>query len=408
MNQQDSWRTLSDNAHRTITFLNKKAIVHAEAFFTSGQSTEVTIRNSEILTKNRVDDLGVGFRVVSKGNKVGFACTNAIGKEEVLAAGETAFNIAKISSATPDFALPSAGKLPVVNGLFDPRVAEINVEEVVDIAERASRATEDFDKRVVAKDGGAFFQVEHVGIMNTLGVDVEEERTHAIAYIGASGEQNSEVTSSCYEVMYRRALELNPELVGQNAARKVVRLFEPKSLESFEGTVVFSPEAVSYQLVTVMLNALKGDNVVARRSLWGERIGEQVASSKLTVEDDALFEGGFSARSFDDEGCPSKKTTLLKNGELKGFLHYATSANALAVEDTGNASRFPGGFDMIQLIIGKGYRAKPEVYSSNLTIQPGSKTTEELLAEVDKGVLIESMAGFPQAGSGIISAQLSR
>ena len=63
---------------------------------------------------------------------------------------------------------------------------------------------------------------------------------------------------------------------------------------------------------------------------------------------------------------------------------------------------------MIQLIIGKGYRAKPEVYSSNLIIQPGSKTTEELVAEVDRGILVESMAGFPQVGSGVISAQLSR
>ncbi len=63
---------------------------------------------------------------------------------------------------------------------------------------------------------------------------------------------------------------------------------------------------------------------------------------------------------------------------------------------------------MIQLIIGSGYRAKPEIYPSNLAIQPGSKTTEELVSEVDKGVLVESMAGFPQAGSGVVSAQLSR
>ena len=408
MNPQESWRLLSDSVHRAIRALEKKGIVHAEAFLTNSQATEVTIRNSEILTKNRVDDLGVGFRIVVKGNKVGFACTNAIGKEEVLTAGEKAFSIAKISSAAPDSTLPSAGKLPAAKGLFDHRVAEIDIEEAVDVAERAVRAAEDFDKRVIAKDGHAYFQVGRVGIMNTLGVDVEEQRTHSLVYIGAGGEQDGEVTSSCYEVMFRRALELDPELVGRNAARKVIRLFEPKPLESFDGTVVFRPEAVSYQLVTVLLGALKGDNVVAGRSPWAKKVGEQVTSEKLNVKDKALFEGGFSSRSFDDEGYPSQNTVLLKKGELKSFLHDATSANALGVENTGNASRSPGGFDMIQLIIGSGYRAKPEIYPSNLAIQPGSKTTEELVSEVDKGVLVESMAGFPQAGSGVVSAQLSR
>ena len=63
---------------------------------------------------------------------------------------------------------------------------------------------------------------------------------------------------------------------------------------------------------------------------------------------------------------------------------------------------------MVRAIIGDGYRTKPEIYPSNLIIQSGSKTKEELVSEIEKGVLVESMAGFAQPGSGLISAQLSR
>jgi predicted Zn-dependent protease len=90
--------------------LEKKNVKHAEAFFTSTKTTEVTIRNSEIHTQNMIDDSGVGFRVATSGNRVGFACTNALNEKTIMETGKEAFSIAKVSSGTPDFALPAATK----------------------------------------------------------------------------------------------------------------------------------------------------------------------------------------------------------------------------------------------------------------------------------------------------------
>ncbi len=92
---------------------------------------------------------------------------------------------------------------------------------------------------------------------------------------------------------------------------------------------------------------------------------------------------------------------------MESFLHNATSADTLETENTGNASRYAGGFNMVRSIIGSGYRTKPEIYPSNIIIEPGNKKKEELISEMEKGVLVESMAGFPQLGSGLISTQLS-
>jgi len=408
MSLDTSWRCLSDIVHRVMRSIETRKPAQLEAFFTSTQTTEVTIRNSEILAQKRADDSGVGFRAAVAGNRVGFACTNRLSNEAILEAVEKALSIARVSSESNCFALPEVCKPASVRGLFDPSIAVISVEEAVDIAERGIDAAESFDKRVKVKAGRVIFVSGWRGVVNSLGVDVEEKETRAVMYLGASGQQGGEVTGTCYETAFSRRADLKPELVGENAAKNVAAMFKPRPVKSFQGAIVFAPEAVSYQICDVLVDTLKGENVVAGRSAWAQKVCQRVASEKLTVTDNAAVENGFASRSFDDEGCPSQNTCLVEKGGLRGFLHHAGTAKALGVADTGNASRFSGGLEMVHAIVGEGYRTKPAVYPSDLTIQVGSRTKDELLAEVGRGVLVEDMGGFAQRGSGVISAQLSR
>jgi PmbA protein len=407
MKSEEIWGFLTDAVHKTVKNMERKNPAHIEAYFTCTDATEVTIRNSEILTQNGKHDSGVGFRIALSENRVGFACTNKIDNKNVLKAGEEAFEIARVSSSVPNFSLAESTTLPSVKGLFDPRVPEVSPEDVVEIAQRAINSAEGFDKRVIAKDGRVLVESGWVGILNSLRVEYQEKVSRVVLYLGGNGEKDSEVTSSCYDIKFSRAMDLNPEKVGENFGKKVIRLFNPKTIKTFHGAVVFGSEAVSYQLTDVLVDALRGDSVVAGRSVWKGKIGEKVASESLTVIDNPVLEQGFASRTFDDEGCASKKTVMLRKGELLSHLHNATSANALKTSNTGNASRSTGGFDMVKSIIGDGYRTLPIVYPSNLTILPGDKTKEQLASELQKGVLVDSMAGFPQAGSGMVSAQLA-
>ncbi|MBU7016281.1 MAG: TldD/PmbA family protein, partial [Theionarchaea archaeon] len=227
-------------------------------------------------------------------------------------------------------------------------------------------------------------------------------------YLAGVGEQGNEVTGSCADYVFSHTADIHPEKVGETVKEKVLCMFNPRPLKSFKGTIIFGPEACSYQIADAVIDALKGESVMAGHSFWAQKTGEKVASDLVTVTDDGLLENGYSSRGFDDEGYPSQRTPLLKKGVLTQYLQCASTAQALQVINTGNACRSPGGFDMIRNIIGSGYRTIPEVYPSNLVIEPGTKSKETLISEVDTGVLIESMAGFTQKGSGLISAQLSR
>lgn len=406
---EDNWNSLSNSARKSLKHLERKGAKHVEVYFLASRTTETSIRNSEIFTENTMEDMGVSFRAATSDGRVGFACTNIVGSEEaVFEAAEKAFDIARLSAPVSGFALPAKNKVPQVEGLFNKAIVDLSVEDSVDVARRLIQATQGVDKRVTAKGGAVSLSYMKKSVLNSLGVDVEAEETLVAAYVYGSGSQNGEVTPSCFDGELRRGFNLNPEKVGESVGRTIVGLFNPKLIGSFEGTVIFEPEAVSYQFCDALIGALNGENVVAGGSAWAGKIGETVASESFTLVDDATLKGGFASRYFDDEGYPSQQTSLISQGKLRSYLHSATTANRLKMENTGNASRFSGGLDMVKSIIGSGYKAKPEVYPSNLVIQPGRRSREKLVSEVDKGVLVGSMAGFVQAGSGLVSAQLGR
>jgi PmbA protein len=398
------WNELHNIVCKAVSTLEKDAAI--EAFFTAVNKTDVVIRNSEILTQNRIEDAGVGIRAAVH-SKVGFACTNQLTEEALTQTGKKAISIAKVSSEAPDFALFEPGQLPSVPLLYDDEVAEMTVDKAVDMAQRMITSCEDVDQRVIAKGGAVEFTSCQRGIVTSAGIDCEEPGTKAILDLGGVGDDNGEVTGFCFDFEFSRTKNVSPEKIGESVGKKIVAVFNPKPVTSFEGTVIFGPQAVSYQLTDALIDALKGESVVAGRSFWAGKIGEKVASD-ITVTDNGILENGFSSRTFDDEGYPSQNTVLLQNGVLKSYLHCATTAHALQQPNTGNASRSPGGFDMIRSIIGSGYRTTPEIYPSNMVITPGTKDKQHLIAEVEKGVLVESMDGFVQQGSGLISARLSQ
>ncbi|MBU7015129.1 MAG: TldD/PmbA family protein [Theionarchaea archaeon] len=402
----EEWKVLHGLCSRTVTDLEKEGVT-AEAFLTADSTIKVSIRNSRILTQTNERDAGVGIRVI-RGKRVGFACTNVVTREAIMKAGDMAYHMSRVSSEVPGLELPEPGRYPVVQDLYDETITSITGDEAVDVACRALTAAEGHDPRVRVKSGVIMFRSGWRGVVSSLGIDSEEQETRAAMYLGGVGESGDEVTGICSDCECGRTAVLSPETLGESVGEKVLEMFHPCSVKTGKTTVILGPEAGNYQVIEVLIDALRGDSVMTGRSFWTGELGSPVASPLLSIHDNGVLRNGFSSRRFDDEGYPSQETVVVQEGVLVSYLHNAWSAHGLNVENTGNASRFVGGFDLVRNIIGYGYRTEPEIYCSNLVILPGTKSRDELVSEVSEGVLVESMAGFPQAGSGVISAQLSR
>jgi PmbA protein len=142
--------------------------------------------------------------------------------------------------------------------------------------------------------------------------------------------------------------------------------------------VVFDTDAARSLLASFIGCAL-GSSVWRRSSYLAEREGSVVASPLVTILDDPLIPRGPGSRVFDGEGLAARRNLVVEQGVLKTFLLDSYCGRKLDKASTASASRSGGG-------VGPG--------TSNLLLQPGTQTPEELIASTGRGLFVTEMMGF--------------
>jgi PmbA protein len=186
-----------------------------------------------------------------------------------------------------------------------------------------------------------------------------------------------------------------PEAVGQEAARRAVRRLGARRVKTQQVPIIFAPE-VARSLIGSIFEAASGDSIWRHSSFLVGKLGEQIASSSLTLIDDNLMllptgAGGFGTSPFDGEGLPSRLTVVVKNGVLATYLLNTYSARKLGMKSTHNGSR--------------GLAGTPGIGCGNLYLEPGTQTPEQIIAEVDAGLYVTSLMGF---GVNVVTGDYSR
>jgi PmbA protein len=120
---------------------------------------------------------------------------------------------------------------------------------------------------------------------------------------------------------------------------------------------------------------------VKGRSLFRDRLGEQVAADVVTLVDDPTNPQAYTATELAGEGLAARRNVLIEHGTLRQFVHSSYSARRAGAAPTGNAIR--GGF-----------AGSPSVGCLALQLQPGTRTQAELIADVDDGLLVQTVVGL--------------
>jgi PmbA protein len=154
--------------------------------------------------------------------------------------------------------------------------------------------------------------------------------------------------------------------------------------------VLFTSKAADMLWGTVQA-AMNGKQVIERASPWSDRLGEPVTSSDLTLSQQP--EAGPFSCPFDDEGTPTQPITFIKDGVLQLFYTDRTIGRALGSGTTGNGFR-PG----------LGSYPTPGLF--NLSIQPGFKSLENLIASLNQGIIVDQMLGGGASISGDFSVNV--
>jgi PmbA protein len=313
---------------------------------------------------------------------VGFAYTNII--EEQNAFEDTilkALSAARASKPDQDWkGFPEKKPYAASEKTFDRKILELHSESLVDIASSLLDAAVGVNKRVFPIEGGADAAYMAIAIANSNGAAAFDRGTVIECSLATVAKEGNRVTPVCFEFNAERDYNVDPAWVGKEAARLAVSALKTKQIKTETTKLILTQFALQELLYFTLINAVKADNVQRNQSPFKGRIGEKVASENVTIYDDGMFPGGLRTWAFDGEGVPQQKTTLIEKGVLRSFLYDNYAAKKEGVESTGNASR-------------AGYLSTPNIEASNFHITPGNKTADELVREVNDGLIIYYLQG---------------
>ena len=373
--------TMISLAENAVKIAIQKGGSQAEAYVYEGQATNIGIELGQISKTNVIIDRGLGVRVATN-KAVGFSYTNVIDDQSAVeTAILNALSAARASKPDPDWkGLPETKPCPSLEQTFDDRVVDLSSEELVNLASIMLDAASQVDKRVSPIEGGIGSGYISNAIANSNGIAGFDKGTVVECSIATLAKEGNTVTPVCFEFNASRSYNVDPEWVGKEAAKMALSALKTKSVETKSTTLILTQFALQDLFAYTLVNAVRADNMQRNQSPFKDKLGQKVASENLSIYDDGLYQGGLRTWAFDGEGVPHQKTPVIEKGVLKNFLYDNYSAQKDGKESTGNAAR-------------AGYLSTPSIDTTNFHIMPGNKTSDEMLSEVEDGLIIYYLQG---------------
>jgi TldD protein len=175
-------------------------------------------------------------------------------------------------------------------------------------------------------------------------------------------------------------IEAEPGAVAERAARRALTLLDAVDAPSGRLPVVVGNGFGGVLLHEAVGHGLEADAVQKRASVYAGKVGERLAPEFVTAYDDGSREGDWGSDGIDDEGTPTRRTTVIEEGRLTSYLYDLLRARRDGVESTGNGRR-------------ESFRHVPVPRMTNTFFAPGDATPEELIAEVQRGLYAVSFGG---------------
>jgi PmbA protein len=365
-----------------------------EAFVTHERNFSVKAYSGEVETLSSSEPRGVGVRVIT-GGRAGFAYTT-----DMSAGGlKTLLSQARDNSehATADEAValadPWSGPPHEVPGLYDGSQVDVTPDDKVAFAIELDEATRGADKRVRSVEEAVYADSDtEVAIASSMGIAGSYRRTDAWCYSVAIATDGDDTEVGFEFDLGRGIADLDSNSIADRAAARAVGILGAKKIASARMPVVFDPYTAG-QFLGVLASALTGEAVQKGRSLFAGRLGESVASNGLTLVDDGRLEGAPGSSPWDAEGVPRRRTDVIRTGTLASFLYDVTSARREGRASTGNAAR-------------AGFKSPPGPSASNLAFDPTGETRAQLLAKVDRALLVQDFHGV-HSGANPVSGDFS-
>lgn len=229
-----------------------------------------------------------------------------------------------------------------------------------------------------------------VQIMNSKGLDLSREYSYIVTYAGALASENGQTVIGMSGDVNTKFGNLELDRIVNEASEEALSKLGAGSIETGHYPVVLKRD-VATSLLSAFSSVFSGDSALRKMTILADKEGQKVFGDNINILDDPFYEKALIQSSFDDEGVPCKKKYLVENGVVKGLLHTLKTANFFGKTPTGNGQRAAGSIT-----------ARP----TNLYLQEGSLSKDEIIATVENGIFITEVNGL-HAGLNPISGDFN-
>lgn len=363
-----------------------------EVYYVNKSDTTVMVSEGEVESHEISSSQGICFRGIITG-KMGYAYTEKIDEAAISMLITTAKECAMlVEQEDKEFIYNGEGHYAVMSN-YDEAIPKLDTNTHIEMAlaleKKAKEVGSELEK---IAECGLGVGTTQVVIANSKGMQLENKQTYISAYVEPVAKDGEAVVNGGEMKTCTSLEELNIDELAKEAVRKTLRKVGAHSIPSGKYKVVFENDMMS-TLLRVMQPSFFADVMQDGKSLLKGKVGEIIASSKVNLIDNPHLVGALGSRGFDDEGVPTQVKYLIEQGKFLGFLHNLKTAYKEGVETTGNAS--------------KGSIAAPvKVDSTNLYLEPGTMSLEELLEQAQDGLYITNLEGV-HAGANAITGDFS-
>ena len=363
-----------------------------EAVRTGGDFAEIFVEdridNTLMMRSGRIENAntgrlhGAGVRVFSGTNAV-YVHTNDTSREGLMACARQSAAAVKGGSGciVQPFAAVNAARPEEIRLLPTDVKAAVKAEKIR-AAEAAARRV---SPEIVQVIGNYIDHVQNICVCNTEGVFATDQRVRtrmSVAAVASNGAENQTGSDSPGASMGFEIFDalINPDLVGETAAKQAVTMLHapmcpagvmPVVIDNGFGGVIFH-EACGH--------SLEATSVSIGVSEFAGKLGQKIASDRVTAIDDGTIANAWGSIHVDDEGTPAQRTVLVENGILTNYMIDRLGSRRMNMPITGSSRR-------------QSYAFAPTSRMRSTFIAAGSDDEAEMIASMGDGLYARKMGG---------------
>lgn len=364
-----------------------------ELFVSTYYSLSFSLFHGEV-DKYSVEDGSSYYARGLYNGKFGVAISDVYDKEKAkYLIDEIKNNATLIESEDPAILFKGSEKYKKINS-YNPQLNKISVDDKMAKLFELEKRIKELDDRIVEIEAVEYGETESsIVLVNSHGLKLTQ-KTNYFVYAGVAVAKLGEQVKTGFELFFDNDFsKFDVDELAKKVVAATVSQLGGEPCVSTTCKAVLDPKVVASLLGAYLSNA-SAEQVQKNSSLFIGKLGEKVASKKLTVMDMPLKKSIF-CRWFDDEGVAAYNKPIIKNGVLMTYLHNLSTAAKAGVETTGNGFKSGG---------------KIGIGSTCVTVKPGKKNQEQLFECCENGIYITSISGLHaglNAQSGNFSLQAS-